>query len=1054
MSVNYQPLFTTLGIQTSAQGGVIPLLWGTTRISGNLIWYNDFIAHAIVDRQRGGKGMGGSGGTTNVSYDYTVSYIMGLCHGPVESINLIFQDTAKYAFNQAVIDNRPASATFANGTPSITSNDLTALLGGPDQYQWSYFSTAHLEEGLHYRGIASVAAANFGLGSATTLPALSFEVQGGNLVPGTMDCNPAFVLADFLSNPVYGVNAAFEELMGDFSSFEAYCAATDMLVSPSITRATSAQDWLDGFLSALNCDVFVDQGRLEVVPRGDTAIGDYAPVTEAVYDLTVDDFMGPETQAGSYSASIAGPIQIMRAAKASIVNSVSVEYIDRNNDYNTAVVTAQDDASIALNGLLTGDSETCHFFTTAAAAQMSASLRLGRKQIQNSYTFGLGQKYILLQPADIVTLTYEPFFHRLPVKITQIQEQSDSTLLITAEDYPSGIGSAPLYGREAPSGYIPNYNLDPGGLLPPLIFEPPQSLGQGTQLWFALCGADRSAWGGCVIMASADGETYDRIGTITGWPNLGIVGAPLPAVAAAPGGGPSLDAVNTLTADLLASGGTLSTTSEANAQALGSLCYVGGEYIAFANATPIGPNMFGLTYLLRGAHGSEIEAHAVNEKFVLLDQAIFRWTYDPLLVGATIHFKFLSFNIYGGGQVQLSEATEYAVTISGEAGPASVSQINQAIANAANAAASSISNVGYGYIYGDDQTELNTVVSILESSRSLDRQARLLANWTAGFVNYQTAQAMSQGAYAVNIETVYAVASNKTVYVQPNAPEGSFDALWINTAEKNAVYSWNGLSWVLARPGEEADNLITALITTEQIARISADDALASSITTLSTSVGGQFASVSTTLTAHTSSINGIEASYAVEVNANNHVSGFKLISNASRSDFIIDVDYFAIAATGYGNQYVFTVGTIGGVAAVGIHGNLVVDGTITSAPIAANAITNNAGAQTVGNNVSVNIYVRAGMRITVLVSTSGWSANGTTAGTLDISVNGSTVQHYNLSSVTIAASSTVGIIFPYTAIYTFTAGSTGVMSIGALLTISASGINPQLSILALGLDR
>src|SRR5260370_39795902 len=66
------PAISGLQIQTSAIGKAIPLIYGATRIAGNLIWYGDFkaIAHASSPPGggkggvAGGGGKGGSGGRT------------------------------------------------------------------------------------------------------------------------------------------------------------------------------------------------------------------------------------------------------------------------------------------------------------------------------------------------------------------------------------------------------------------------------------------------------------------------------------------------------------------------------------------------------------------------------------------------------------------------------------------------------------------------------------------------------------------------------------------------------------------------------------------------------------------------------------------------------------------------------------------------------------------------------------------------------------------------------------------------------------------------------
>jgi hypothetical protein len=82
-------------------------------------------------------------------------------------------------------------------------------------------------------------------------------------------------------------------------------------------------------------------------------------------------------------------------------------------------------------------------------------------------------------------------------------------------------------------------------------------------------------------------------------------------------------------------------------------------------------------------------------------------------------------------------------------------------------------------------------------------------------------------------------------------------------------------------------------------ARIDGDTALANSITTVSTSVG----SLNTTVTSHTSSINGIQGKYGVKIDANGYVTGFGLISTNNNatptSTFTVLANNFKVVTPG-----------------------------------------------------------------------------------------------------------------------------------------------------------
>lgn len=122
-----------------------------------------------------------------------------------------------------------------------------------------------------------------------------------------------------------------------------------------------------------------------------------------------------------------------------------------------------------------------------------------------------------------------------------------------------------------------------------------------------------------------------------------------------------------------------------------------------------------------------------------------------------------------------------------------------------------------------------------------------------------------------------------------------------------------------------------AAIVSEQVARASADSALASDITTVSTTVDGHTASI-TTLSA---SVDGIEAQWGVSLNVNGHITGLTTMNNGSTGSFAILADEFYIVDPANGLGTPTTVfGVAGGVVSMQnayVAGDLLVDGTITA---------------------------------------------------------------------------------------------------------------------------
>ncbi len=85
------PRIDDLSVQTSTYGAPIPLVYGTMRISGNVIWSTPLKETRTVKKSSGGKGGGKKSSQT--TYTYSVSFAVGLCVGPVATVRRIWADT-------------------------------------------------------------------------------------------------------------------------------------------------------------------------------------------------------------------------------------------------------------------------------------------------------------------------------------------------------------------------------------------------------------------------------------------------------------------------------------------------------------------------------------------------------------------------------------------------------------------------------------------------------------------------------------------------------------------------------------------------------------------------------------------------------------------------------------------------------------------------------------------------------------------------------------------------------------------------------------------------
>jgi hypothetical protein len=661
-----------LRVQTSIQGRAVPIGAGQNRLSGNLTDWMDF--KAVKTKAAGGKGgavgaVFGKGGGTG--YNYYVSAVVSLGEGPISSIDTIYNGNSIYFLSTPSVEILADLAALGI-TPSygLSGLPISFFLGGYTQSPWGYLTTFHSDHALAYRGEALACFANTGLGSSPTFPSYSWEITWGlNTSAGspTKDVNPADWFTAFLSNPDWGVPGFPSSLLGDFSAFAAYCRAYDLFISPVLTDATAGQSHLAEIMKALAADFKWSQGKLTAAPfSSEPATGNgvtFTPPTFPIYNLTVNDFLPNQGSLGS-GGSEPTSISVARKNPSQAVNTVRVEYFDRGNIYNPVTIYQADDATIVATGrAILSDLRSHHFFCTSEAAVQSCALQLAREKVLTQYQFTLGSMYALLEVFDVVALS-EPAigFAGQLVRIVEIQENSDQSLTFTADELLGPVGAVG-YPTQQPIGTGVNELEDPGAINTPIIFEPPNILANN-QVWLAVSGVNIAAFGGVFVWISTDGGgTYGVVGAQVGPARQGTLTTVLPTIA--PAGTPTPDNGNTLSVDLTESAGLLASGTAADMNALVTLCYVDGELVAHETANLTSAFHFNLSPLLRGCYGTPIASHAIGSQFVRLDSSIFKYAYDPGLIGRTVYIKLQPFNIYQLGAPDLSTLTPIVYTIRG-----------------------------------------------------------------------------------------------------------------------------------------------------------------------------------------------------------------------------------------------------------------------------------------------------------------------------------------------------------------------------------------------------
>lgn len=612
-TTNRADMIADFQINTASYGEVVPEILGTTRVSGNIIDYEDFTAHEHKSTTRTGKGGGSK--HTEITYTYTVAAAIGLCEGPIKGIGKVWRDKEVYQYPNEKIE-------------------LTLFKGDYGQTPWPYMLSKHPDKAMPYSGLAYMAGV-VDLGDRGSLPQYNFEIQGKLLETGDgVDVNPA----DYIVHVLQSVGA--DVVIDGIDNFRAYCKAADILIStPPNQKSAKAQQVINDIAEITNSLVFWSTDRLKIVPLADKPIGDWTPANQIQYDLTADDFIaGSDGQLILYK----------RKDSSEAYNEATVEFINRANSYEKETVSFEVVADVQRNGLKPASKKTAHYLYTKARAQYYAEqLAMKRLYAKTQYTFRLDWAFCALEVGDLVTLTDKScqLDHQIVV-ITSVNEAADGQLELTAEGKPAGTYAPAKYNVHENERPFVDYNQEAPSVNDVAIFQTVGDVG-GNQIFVGVNAP--SGWGGCSVWLSDNDQTYQRIGNISQQARMGRTKYGF--------------AQNDNFYNVVINQGVLKSGTHIDAERGNTLCWVNGEALSYENVEVHPNNWFTLQGLVRGQYGTNAINHSADERFVRVDEALFRYPYRKEDIGKTIYLKFTSMNLFGSNEQGLDEVQSYQYTI-------------------------------------------------------------------------------------------------------------------------------------------------------------------------------------------------------------------------------------------------------------------------------------------------------------------------------------------------------------------------------------------------------
>lgn len=614
-------------VATAEYGAAVPEIIGTTRVSGNVIYYDDFTAHEHRETQRTGKG--GHSKSVSITYTYTVAVILGLCEGEISGLGRVWVGKDQYTYPNDAIQ-------------------MTLFRGQANQQPWAYVSGKHPDKALPYTGLAYMAGV-IDLGDSGSMPNYNFEVKGKLLSSGDgVDANPA----DYIRYVLDKVGLSKVEIIG-LDNYRSYCKHADLLISTPMdqTSAKTARDIINEIATLTNAYMFWSNDKFKIVCCDDRAYPSknpedpddkgWQPNRTITYDLTADDFI-PQTGGALVTYS--------RKDSSEIYNQFPVEFVNRDSGYEKETISYALTQDIADYGLRQANTTSASYiYTKARAVKVAETLARKAQYERNKYTFKLDWAFCRLEVGDLVTLTDESCgLNKQPAMIDSVTEGTDGLLTITAISRAKGDYSAASFDVHAVDRPYVDYNVAPPDTDTPIILQPPAELTtSGLEVWIGARGKS-DGWGGCRVYVSDNKDYYRYAGQIATAARIGTLASAVTA-----------DATSI---EIDANGDFLSGTQQ-DAERGNTLCWLGGECLSYQTATLLQNGHYELTGCIRGQYQTTATKHDAGVEFARLDTSLLRIPFLKEDIGKKVYLKLASYNIFGNNEQDLSNLDEYEYTI-------------------------------------------------------------------------------------------------------------------------------------------------------------------------------------------------------------------------------------------------------------------------------------------------------------------------------------------------------------------------------------------------------
>jgi len=615
-----------LGATTADEGVVVPMVFGTRKVPGNIMWYGNLTSKAVTTQgASGGKSGGGTTGHDVISgYKYYLDLWIGICLLPNQRARRLPLEQKEIELVSFYVDDLP-----------VTLSDF-----GTYEFNGGLSDTYPTEPGGYaskLKGMAHIFLSQYYIGTSVRVPQIQFVVKAESDAPLTYPnfdngVSPGAAIYDLL---ISGGATASDFNLASFNASNVYWHSLSYGLNFVINTQKSVRSCINEIRNYIDAALYVNSSNQWVLRA-------FKPTDTTSRTFIKKDFRG---------------FRFQRQTWDDVFVDFKGNFVEADQDYTERTVAVRNQATRDMVGY----AKQKTIALQALSSSSIASDRLTEIMKKGSYpaiilSFVTSNKYATVQLGDVVTISNSDYGDDALYRVIKIaydnNEKNQITFtvqqflesLIDNETVTAG-GSSWQESRNDPSAATHSEVR-----VAPYFPHIPVELNPA---FFVLASRAGAEDGFGLITRDVNSTAYKaKTHYITTWAQYGTLQEAYIS-------GSTIDDDIGILYTPEREDPIFSTISRTDLFNYTRVALIGDEYIAFQTVTYEGANNIRLTGCVRGLWGSSISAHSNGATIWLFDVA------DNLVPGITkvgMYVKFLPY--FSGRGLDPSDATGEYVYVS------------------------------------------------------------------------------------------------------------------------------------------------------------------------------------------------------------------------------------------------------------------------------------------------------------------------------------------------------------------------------------------------------